>query len=63
MAQFLVWRSMLKADPDTTFEAAGETLTIDNLDELINDILPTPDKLPTKKKTAKKARKKKQKDN
>ena len=59
--QFLLWRSMLKSDPDATFESAGELLSTDNVDELINEILPVPDKLPAKKKKA--ARKKKLKDN
>jgi hypothetical protein len=64
MAQFLVWRSMLKSNPDVTFESAGELLSIDNVNELIDEILPIPDKLPTKKKTVKKkVRKKKPRDN
>jgi hypothetical protein len=64
MAQFLVWRSLLKSDPDITFESAGEELSLDNMGDLIDSILPVPDKLPTKKKTVKKkVRKKKRKDN
>lgn len=64
MAQFLVWRSMLKSDPEATFESAGELLSTDNVHELINEILPTPAKVPTKKKTVKKKpRKKKPRDN
>lgn len=64
MAQFLVWRSMLKSDPEATFESAGELLSTDNVGELIDQIMPTPAKLPTKKKTVKKkVRKKKPRDN
>lgn len=64
MAQFLVWRSMLKTNPEATFESAGELLSTDNVGELIDEIMPTPAALPTKKKTAKKkVRKKKLRDN
>lgn len=62
--QFLLWRSMLKSDPDITYKAAGDMMNTDNMMDYINEILPVPDKLPAKKKTAKKkVRKKKQKDN
>ena len=62
--QFLLWRSMMKSDPDITFDSVGELMDTDNMMKYINAILPAPDKVPTKKKTAKKkARKKKPKDN
>lgn len=62
--QFLLWRSVLKSDPEATLESVGKEMNTDNMMDYINEILPTPDKLPAKKKTAKKkVRKKKPKDN
>ena len=58
--QFLLWRSVLKSDPDITLEEIGKELTAENMADLITSVLPAPEKLPTKKKTK---RKKKQKDN
>jgi len=52
--QFLVWRSMLKDDPEITFEQAGEDLTSSNMQEYVSKILPEPEKLPAKKKKVKK---------
>jgi hypothetical protein len=61
--QFLLWRSVLKSDPDATYESVGEMMSTDNMAEYIDKILPVPDKLPVKKKAVKKARKKKPKSN
>jgi hypothetical protein len=60
--QFLVWRSLLKSDPDVTIEEAGSTITMENASEHIDKIMPVPGKVPAKKKV-KKARKKKKKNN
>ena len=62
--QFLLWRSVLKSDPDATLESVGNEMNTDNMMKYINEILPTPAKLEAKKKTVKKkARKKKPRDN
>jgi hypothetical protein len=62
--QFLVWRSMLKTDPDATLEQAGKMFNVSNMQDYVSKILPEPDSLPPQKKTAKKVkRKKKPKDN
>lgn len=58
--QFLLWRSALKSSPDITLEDIGGELTTDNMAEMIGSVLPSPEKLPAKKKTV---RKKKPKDN
>ena len=61
---FLLWRSMLKSDPDISLKEAGDQLKIndDDIGELLASVLPTDNKLPVtaKKKTV---RKKKPKDN
>jgi len=54
--QFLVWRSMLKQNPDITFDEAGEGLTTENMAEMVAKILPEPEKLPAKKKKKKAVR-------
>jgi hypothetical protein len=61
--QFLVWRSLLKTNPSATFEEAGSTISLENAGEYIDVIMPTPDKVPAKKKAVKKARKKEKKNN
>jgi hypothetical protein len=58
--QFLIWRSMLKSNPDISLEEVGDDLSMENMTKMLDEILPTDDKLPTKKKTV---RKKKKKDN
>jgi hypothetical protein len=57
--QFLIYRSMLKSNPDITLKEAGDLIEFDKLDEIINEILPS-DNTVAKKKPA---RKKKNKDN
>ena len=59
---FLIWRSLLKSNPDISLEEVGNDLDIEQMNEVIDGILPQDDKLPTKAKK-KTVRKKKQKDN
>jgi hypothetical protein len=61
--QFLLWRSVLKSNDAATFDEVGKMMDVDNMAKYINEILPAPDKITTKKKAVKKARKKKPKDN
>jgi hypothetical protein len=56
--QFLIWRSMLKTNPDTSLEDVGNDLSMDNMTKRLDEIMPTDDKLPTKKKTVRKKKKK-----
>ena len=61
---FLLWRSMLKSDPDISLKEAGEHLKIndDDIGDLLSSVLPTDNKIPTKAKK-KTVRKKKKKNN
>ena len=61
--QFLLWRSVMKSDPDATFESVGAEMDVEKLASYVDNILPAPSEVPIKKKAVKRARKKKQKDN
>lgn len=65
--QFLIFRSLLKSNPEASLEDVGSDLTVEKLVSMVNEIMPPEEGLPgsmKKKKSKKKAvRKKKPKDN
>jgi hypothetical protein len=59
--QFLIYRSLLKSNPDISLEDVGQELSMEKMTGMLDKILPTDDKIVTAKK--KTVRKKKKKDN